>query len=126
MYFPSKPLGPLIFDTTDRFGKRIILELDRYTDHIVDGHPEMAESVLAIQESIEKAIMIYRSTQFPHRVEYVATSKNATYPSLPIKTIVDHTFSDFGFVVTSLHTPMKRINPKGDVLYDQNANKNQP
>lgn len=41
-----------IFETTDQWGRAIVLQRTRWTEHVLIQHPELAEHVDAIQETI--------------------------------------------------------------------------
>lgn len=125
MYRPPSPPGILAIDTTDRFGKRVILEQSRFEEHIVDGHKEMEGNLTAIQDSIENPYMIIKSNKVDNRWVYLAKSQNSTYPKLSIKTIVDHSSeTDYGFVVTSLFQKKVIPSKEGEIIYEHEGNQN--
>jgi len=119
MYRPNEPLGILIIDTTDRFGKRIILEKDRFDEHIGNpkGHEELIGNIDAIVETIQDPYWVVQSRKNENRYLYIGKSQKSTYPNLNIKTVVDHTGNNFGFVVTSMF--QKRLDPEkeGTIIY---------
>lgn len=128
MYRPNEPLGILVIDTTDRFGKRIILEKDRYENHIIEpntGHKELAGNLEAIEESLTNPYLVLQSYKNPTRYLYYGKSTKSTKPWLSIKTVVDHMYDDFGFVVTSMF--QRKITPskEGTIIYAE-EDKNQP
>jgi hypothetical protein len=124
MYRPQNPLGTLLIDTTDRFGKRIILEKDRFDEHIgcETGHIEMIGNVEAIKETIENPYWIAQSAKNQNRYLYIGKSEKSTYPSLYIKTVVDHSKKDFGFVVTSMFQRRLNLNKEGSIIYERQEN----
>jgi hypothetical protein len=119
MYRPSDPLGYLAIDTTDKFGKRVILEQDRLEEHIIDGHEELRGNVAAIKDSIENPEYIIQSKKNSNRWLYVTKSEFSTY-NVPIKTVVEHlSTTEFGYVVTSMF--QRRLDPEkeGKILYER-------
>jgi len=118
MYRPSNPLGVLLFDTTDIFGKRVVLEKDRFDEHIAE-HVEMVGNEVAIQESIENPYLVYKDSEYSHKLLYIGKSKSSSYPWLSVKTVVDHSLSDFGFVSTSFFVKDNKLGKVGELIYDK-------
>jgi hypothetical protein len=125
MYRPPSPPGILAIDTTDKFGNRVILEQSRYEEHIIQGHAEMKENLVAIKDSIENPYMVLRSKKNADRWLYFAKSENSTYPRLSIKTIVDHSSeAGYGFVVTSLFQKKVIPDKEGELIYGHEQGQN--
>lgn len=126
-YMPNDPPDQLVFDTTDRYGKRIFLEQERYDIHITGpiGHVELLGHELAIQDTIENPDIILQSVKLPSRWLYIAKSTKAKYKNTPIKTVVDHVNTSYGFVVTSLF--QRDIDPMKEgakIIYEKSTDPN--
>lgn len=114
--------SPYIFDTTDKLGNRVVLESEQYQEHIIKRHPEMQGNVDAMKETIEEPQLIIESKQNPSRWLYVGKSQLSTYPVISIKTVVDHTSSETGYVVTGLFQKKINVEKEGTVIYDKEKN----
>jgi hypothetical protein len=108
-----------LFDTTDSTGRRVKLESKQYTDHIILRHPEMEGNVEAMKETVENPQLIIESKQNPKRWLYVGKSELATYPVVTIKTVVDHSSSESGYVVTGLFQKKVNVEKEGTVIYEK-------
>ncbi|MFE7063720.1 hypothetical protein ACFVAD_16345 [Sutcliffiella sp. NPDC057660] len=108
-----------IFDTTDIFGKRVFLEKEQFDNHIVVGHPEMRDNELAIQETIENPQLVVESKQNSNRLLYIGKSEMSTYPMVYIKTVVDHSSKEYGFVITGLFQKKVNLEKEGTVIYEK-------
>ncbi len=117
IYRPSNPLGILTFDTTDVFGKRIILEKDRFENHILNGHIELTGNEEAIKDILKNPYMVLQSKQSETRYLYYGKSPKSTYSNLTIKTVVDHKYNDLGFVVTSMFQKQVTPEKEGKTIY---------
>lgn len=116
---PSSTDNKYIFDTKDIYGKRVYLETNRYNEHIISHHPEMEGNTLAIQETIEDPHLIIESKQNPNRWLYVGKSEMATYPLLNVKTVVDHSSTSYGWVVTGLFQKKVNAEKEGTIIYEK-------
>lgn len=117
----SSTTSVYIFDTKDPYGKRVFLEKARFEEHILDHHPEMKGNELAMKETVEDPHLIIQSKQNPNRWLYVGKSDMATYPLLNIKTVVDHTSTEYGYVVTGLFQKKINAEKEGTVIYERTS-----
>ncbi|THF83731.1 hypothetical protein [Cohnella fermenti] len=98
------------------------MEKNRFEDHIIDpatGHKELAGNEEAIKHSVENPYLVVQSNKIPNRYLYYGKSSESTMPWLTIKSVVDHSDENFGFIVTSMF--QKKITPEkeGAVIYDK-------
>lgn len=112
--------GGYIINTANHDGVRIVLETDTYNNHILDGHPEMASNVAAIQDSIENPTYIIKGAQNENNRYYITKSPVSTYPKLYIKTVVNQKNPNIGYIRTSYFTRNVDLEKEGVVLYEKN------
>jgi hypothetical protein len=108
-----------VFETTDKFGKRIVLTSETYNNHILVGHPEMKGNANAMQDTVENPKWIVESKQNPSRWLYIGKSESANYPMVNIKTVVDHSSTDVGYVITGFVQKKVNIEKEGKVIYEE-------
>lgn len=117
----SSTASNYIFDTKDVFGKRVYLETKQFESHIVLGHPEMRDNEAAIQETIEQPHVVIESRQNSNRLLYIGKSEMSTYPMVHIKTVVDHSSTEFGYVITGLFQKKVNLEKEGKVIYEKTS-----
>jgi hypothetical protein len=91
-----------VFDTTDVFGVRVVLDTGTWNKHIIipTNHPEMKDNLEAIKKSIEQPEAVYRDAAYSEtRKKFFARRPESTYPKLYAVVVVGYD-SNIGSVVT--------------------------
>lgn len=113
-------MAKYLIDTTDKDGKRVVLEQHTYHGHILVRHPEMKGNIPAIKDSVENPQYIIESGQGSTSNLYITKTDISTYPKLHLKTVVDHTNPEIGYIRTSLFQRNLDPEKEGAVIYEKN------
>jgi hypothetical protein len=104
----------IIIDTTDIFGKRVILERDTWDTHIVGGHDSMRDKIPVVKASLEQPTYVIQDVAFATRTHYISPEIDGQY----IKTVVEDSMEP-SRVVTAYPITRKGFGTTEGVIYDQ-------
>ncbi len=92
---------PVIFETIDPRGKKVICTEEVWLIHVLDGHPEMEGLEDEVRRAIQEPLymMIYEDKDYPERNIYYRQRNKHTY----IKVVVEF-LKDDGVLITAYLT----------------------
>ena len=79
----------IIFESTDPFGRKIILDSSTWNEHIIPGHDEMKGNEISVKNTIENPDFIYESNTHNNRDVFFSVRPESTYPKLYTKVVVE-------------------------------------
>lgn len=112
-------MSEYIFSTTNINGIKVVLDANTYNKHILPNHREMQRNQAAMIDSIENPQYMIQSLKNKNSTLYIAQSQLSTYPKLYIKTVVDHTNPDTGYVRTAFFQKTLDITKEGVIIYEK-------
>ncbi len=114
-----------MFEVYDPLGRCVRCTDEQWTEHVVDGHPEMNGHERHVAEAIERAHLIAKSGQHLHRnVYYAATQKSWRLSEAYLRIVVEFEWKSGGIegdgtLISAFPVSGRKAN-EGQILWPKN------